>query len=204
MNINIETFNHWATLNKDESMERGHSSSVDEMFEILKKNTILLELPFSFIDIGCGNGWVIRRILENPLCNYALGIDGAKYMIKKADNYKIGNFIHTNIEDFKFKNKFDIIFSMETFYYLDKIDLVIKNIYNNGLKKNGSVIIGIDHYRENKSTLNWDKEYNLKIKTLSIQGWYNKFSKYNFSKLRTYQYGAKDNWMGTLIIYAQK
>ena len=67
MNINIETFNNWATLNKDESMERGHSSSVDEMFEILKKNTTLLELPFSFIDIGCGNGWVIRRILENPL-----------------------------------------------------------------------------------------------------------------------------------------
>ena len=204
MNINIETFNNWAALDKDKLMEKGHSPSVDGMFKILKKNTILLESSFSFIDIGCGNGWVIRKILKNQFCDYAVGIDGAEHMIKKANTYNIGTFIKTNIEEFKFKNKFDIIFSMETFYYLDKIDIFIKNIYNNGLKKNGAIIIGIDHYKENKSTLNWDKEHNLKMKTLSIKEWYNKFSKYNFSKLKTYQYGAKKNWEGTLIICAQK
>ena len=39
MNINIETFNNWANLDKDISMEKGHHSSVDKMFKILHEKT---------------------------------------------------------------------------------------------------------------------------------------------------------------------
>ena len=35
MNINIKTFNNWALQNKDEGMEKGHTSSVNKMFEII-------------------------------------------------------------------------------------------------------------------------------------------------------------------------
>ena len=204
MNINIETFNNWAALGKDESMEEGHCSSVNRMFKILEKETKLLKSNFSFIDIGCGNGWVIRKILKNSYCNYALGIDGAENMIKKARLYKKGYFIKTNIEEFNFERKFDVIFSMETLYYLENIDVFIRNLYNNGLASNGSIIIGIDHYKENASTLTWDKEYNLKTTTLSIKGWYKKLSKYPFSKIKIYQHGQKKDWEGTLILHAKK
>lgn len=204
MNINIETFNNWAALDKDKSMEKGHYSSVDKMFRILKKETRILKSNFSFIDIGCGNGWVIRKISKNPCCNYALGIDGAENMIKKALTYKVGHFIKKDIEEFKFEKKFDIIFSMETLYYLNDIDKFIKNLYNNGLKIGGSIIIGIDHYKENTSTLTWEKEYNLQTNTLSINQWYKKLSKYRFSKIKIYQYGQKKDWEGTLILHAQK
>ena len=27
-------------------------------------------------DIGCGNGWVVRKISKNKLCNLAVGVDG--------------------------------------------------------------------------------------------------------------------------------
>ena len=204
MNINIETFNNWASLDKDESMEKGHYSSVNRMFQILKKETNLLESKFSFIDIGCGNGWVIRKILENPYCNYATGIDGAENMIKKAKSYNIGNFIKTDIETFNFKKKFDIVFSMETFYYLENIDDFINKIYMDGINANGSLIVGIDHYKENKSTLTWEKDYNLKIKTLSIKDWNKIISKHPFSNVKIYQHGQKKGWEGTLILHAQK
>jgi len=204
MNINIETFNNWAKLNKDQSMEKGHSHSVNKMFEILKEKTNLLESTFSFIDIGCGNGWVIRKVLKNPHCHYALGIDGADSMIKKALHYKTGDFIKTDIESFKFQKKFDIIFSMETFYYLKNIENFIDNLYNKGIKDKGSMIIGIDHYKENASTLKWEEEYNLKTQTLSIKEWYKKLSKHDFSEIKIYQHGAKKNWEGTLILYARK
>ncbi|MBI44711.1 MAG: nodulation protein S NodS [Candidatus Marinimicrobia bacterium] len=204
MNINIETFNNWAKENKDKSMERGHASSVDQMFKILKDETPALESSFSFIDIGCGNGWVIRKILENKNCYYALGIDGAKHMINKATRYKTGDFIQSDIESFNFEKKFDIVFSMETLYYLKNIDNFIDKLYNTAINKKGSLIIGVDHYKENTSTLNWDKEYNLKTNTLSIKEWYEKLSKYPFSSIKKYQYGRKENWEGTLILYAQK
>ena len=204
MNINIETFNNWAKLNKDKSMEKGHSSSVDRMFKILNDKTNLLNSTFSFIDIGCGNGWVIRKVLKNPHCHYALGIDGAENMIKKALIYKKGDFIQTNIENFKFKKKFDVIFSMETLYYLKNIGNFIDNVYNNGINAKGSIIIGIDHYKENTTTLTWEKEYNLKTKTLSIKEWYEKLSEHNFSAIKIYQHGERKNWEGTLILHAQK
>ena len=204
MNINIKTFNNWAETGKDQSMERGHSSAVNQMFKILKQETPRLNSSFSFIDIGCGNGWVIRKILENKHCFHALGIDGAENMIKKALSYKTGNFIQADIEKFNFNQKFDIIFSMETLYYLNNIDDFIDKMYHTGINDKGSLIIGIDHYKENTSTLNWDKEYNLETNTLSIKEWYEKLSKYQFSKIKKYQYGQKENWEGTLILYAQK
>jgi len=204
MNINIETFDNWASLDKDESMEKGHYSSVNKMFQILKKETNLLESKFSFTDIGCGNGWVIRKILENPYCHYAVGIDGAKNMIKKAKSHNIGNFIQADLETFKFKKKFDIIFSMETFYYLKNIDTFIENLYYNAINNNGSLIIGVDHYKENISTLTWEKDYNLQMTTLSVEDWYKKISKYPFSNIKTYQHGEKKGWTGTLILHAQK
>ena len=34
--------------------------------------------------------------------------------------------------------------------------------------------MGIDHYLENEASLNWDKEFNLSLNTLSIKDWINK------------------------------
>ena len=66
------------------------------------------------------------------------------------------------------------------------------------------MIIGIDHYKENTPTLTWDKDYNLRTHTFSIQEWYEKLSEFNFSKITVYQHGKKKDWEGTLILHAQK
>ena len=204
MNTNIEIFNNWATLNKDKSMESNHRNSVLKMFEIVKTTSNIFKKKFSFIDLGCGNGWTIRKILENNNCYQAVGIDGANNMILKANLHNIGTFIKSDIDSFIFKNKFDIIFSMETFYYLDNIQATINNIYNYGLKKNGMCIIGIDHYKENIPSLKWKEKYKLNIKTLTINGWIKCFEDSGFKNINHVQVGQKDNWSGTLIIYTSK
>ncbi len=63
-------------------------------------------------------------------------------MINKALSYELGTFELSDIETYNFKQKFDIIFSMETFYYLKNINALLKNIYNNLLNDNGSIILG--------------------------------------------------------------
>jgi len=203
MNINIDTFNKWAEADRDISMENGHRRSVLDMFNILDRER-KLENDFSFLDIGCGNGWVIRDILKNKNCFYALGIDGAQNMIQKAKKFNLGDFELTDIEKFKLTRKFDIIFSMETFYYFKHIDKLLDNIYDNGLNDNGIIIIGIDHYKENKESLSWGEDYNLNLTTLSIKEWVNLFNNASFKKVSHEISKQGNNSHGTLIIYGYK
>jgi len=204
LNINIETFNQWALDDRDKSMQDGHTESVEKMLKYIKTETNILNKKFSFIDLGCGNGWVVRKIKKNKNCIDVLGIDGSKNMINKAKNRGTENFILSDIQKFRFKKKYNIIFSMETFYYLSNPKEIIDNIIQNGLKRNGICIIGIDHYLENKSTLNWDKEYNLKLNSMSILEWKTLFKQSNFKKIKLFTVNKKENWNGTLIIAAQK
>jgi SAM-dependent methyltransferase len=204
MNINIDTFNKWALLDKDGGMERGHASSVSKMFEIIDNYTPIIDCSFNFLDLGCGNGWVVRKVLENKNCNYALGVDGAPEMIKKAkNNDNKGEYINTNIETWSFNKNYDIIFSMETFYYFDDLESILKKVYTS-LNNKGLFIIGIDHYLENKPSLTWDKEFNLSLNTLSINDWISKFKISGFKNIQYMIHDKKEDWNGTLILYANK
>ena len=53
---------------------------------------------FSFIDLGCGNGWTISKLRENNKCYQAIGIDGAKNLILKANIHNKGTFIKSDID----------------------------------------------------------------------------------------------------------
>ncbi|MGB0951274.1 MAG: nodulation protein S NodS, partial [Poseidonia sp.] len=69
-----DLFSEWADVGRDEGMERGHSASVDVMLDRLLNGW---NLPFTAMDIGCGNGWVVRRLAAHDACLHASGVDGA-------------------------------------------------------------------------------------------------------------------------------
>jgi len=203
-NININTFNNWALIGKDEGMERGHAPAVTQMLDIIHSKTLVLDKKFNFLDVGCGNGWVVRKFSNHQNCNFSLGVDGAPAMIDKAKSLDLkGNYINANIEGWMCNDNFDIIFSMETFYYFNNVERVLNNM-ENSLNKNGIFIMGIDHYLENEASLNWDKEFNLSLNTLSIKDWINKLRSQGFKNVEYTIFGKKDNWNGTLIIYSIK
>ena len=79
-------FDKWAKNGRDELMEKEHGKNV---IKFLK--TISFEKPFTFLDVGCGNGWVVRRIAENKLCKNAVGIDKSENMILQAKLKKKSN-----------------------------------------------------------------------------------------------------------------
>ena len=204
-NKNIKLFNEWAISGKDVSMEKGHTPSVNYMIEIIKNKPIINQRDFKFLDLGCGNGWVVRKLAKHKLCNLAVGVDGARNMINNAISYSKNEiYINANIENWEYPKKFDIIFSMETFYYIKNVTGMLKNIYNNLLNENGSIIIGIDHYYENKPSLSWDKDYDLNLLTLTVNQWKKMFEKNQFKNIEIDFFGKKDNWNGTLILYAEK
>ena len=204
-------FNNWVELGKDNGMELNHGPSVDFMLNLIPSR--ILDKNFSFMDLGCGNGWVVKKISQYEHCSFAIGLDGAEKMIKKArSNDAKSTYLEldiNNIDSYELKNtlplrSFDIIFSMEVLYYLTSPKNTLFYIYSKLLNAGGCCIIGIDHYLENTSSLAWEKDLNVSMCTYSIQEWKDLFIECGFHNIKIFQFGKKEGWSGTLVFYAEK
>ena len=71
--IPTAVFSEWAEIGRDERMAKGHEVAVNNMLEYALKD----KKKFSFIDAGCGNGWVVRLVKAHKGCVAAAGVDGA-------------------------------------------------------------------------------------------------------------------------------
>ena len=80
-----DVFGEWAKKGKDVGMEKTHAAPVNEMIDFVLEERANSGKNFSFLDLGCGNGWVVRDVAKNKLCDRAVGIDGAEQMIANAD-----------------------------------------------------------------------------------------------------------------------
>ena len=101
MRIATEVFGEWADCGKDIGMEKGHALAVEDMISFAIQERASLERNFSFLDLGCGNGWVVRKLENDPLCIRSVGIDGAKQMIEKASEVvSKSEFLLENIDTY--------------------------------------------------------------------------------------------------------
>ena len=73
-------FDTWAHAGRAESMAKGHRDVTGQALD----QWDLTDTDHT-LDVGCGNGWVVREVLKNPIFNDGCGIDGAKEMIDKAN-----------------------------------------------------------------------------------------------------------------------
>jgi ubiquinone/menaquinone biosynthesis C-methylase UbiE len=176
-----KTFDKWAQNGRAELMEIEHGKNVSKFLE-----SIQFDKPFTFLDVGCGNGWVVKKISKNNNCKKAIGIDKSKKMIvqarKKIDNNK-EEFIHTDIESWKYKGKFDFVFSMESLYYADSIEIALQKIYKL-LKPGGELFCGTDFYTDNKATVRWAGIMKIQMHLHSKKEWRQLFFNVGF-KVKT-------------------
>ena len=168
MNGVRQTFDKWAQNGRAELMEKEHDNNVSKFLK-----TISFDKPFTFLDVGCGNGWVVRKIAKENNCKKCIGIDISKKMIiqakKKQDNNK-EEFLHVDIESWNYKGKFNFIFSMETLYYADSIEVALEKIYKL-LKPSGQFFCGTDFYSDNKATARWAVSMKIQMHLHSKKEW---------------------------------
>ncbi|MBL6743142.1 MAG: class I SAM-dependent methyltransferase [Candidatus Poseidonia sp.] len=197
-----DVFSEWAEAGRDEGMERGHGPSVEVMLERVLATR---HESFTAIDIGCGNGWVVRKLLAHPLCTEASGVDGASAMIEKAKSiHPDGDYTEAMLPDWKPEKAVDMLHSMECLYYLHDPLSFLKTLHADWLNAGGSIVIGVDHYLENPSSHDWPESLNVHMTTLSIAQWRDGMTDAGFTDVITTQTGAKEGWAGTLIITASK
>ena len=199
----IEVFSEWALNGRDKGMEKNHSNPVEEMLNFITKERNKIGNEFSFLDLGCGNGWVVRKMLKEKLCNKAFGIDGSINMITNAkafnDNCK---YLVGDLAEIELQQKFDVIHSMEVLYYIDKPAELLERIAKSWLAKNGRLIVGIDRYLENPESHSWDTDIGTKMHLKSEYEWVEMFKAAGFNWVSSWRANANDSWAGTLVISA--
>jgi ubiquinone/menaquinone biosynthesis C-methylase UbiE len=201
-----KTFDKWAQNGRAELMEEEHGKNVLKFLE-----SISFDKPFTFLDVGCGNGWVIKKIVKEKNCKKAIGIDKSKKMIiqaKKKIQNKKAEFVNTDIESMKYRGKFNFIFSMESLYYADSIEIALEKIYKL-LKPGGQFFCGTDFYTDNKATARWAGIMKIKMHLHSKKEWKEFFKNtgFNVKTKNIKDLKNKKKWkreQGTLFIIGTK
>jgi len=170
-------FDKWAISGRSELMEKEHAKTV---LKFLK--TIPFEKPFSFLDVGCGNGWVVKKVASLKNCKLAVGIDKSQNMITIANSKRKSTkelFIHADIQNWKYRKKFDYIFSMESLYYSLPMEASLEKIFKM-LVRGGQFFCGTDFYKDNKATKRWSKQMKIPLDLRSKDEWKQMFEEVGF------------------------
>ena len=196
-----DVFDEWAESGKDLGMETGHADAVEEMLEFSLKERSEIGEQFSFLDLGCGNGWATRNVYREPLCNRAVGVDGANKMIINARSRGLGeHYVHADLATYDPKEKFDLIHSMEFVYYLADPKELIHRIVNSWLNEGGRLIFGLDFYFENTESHTWPKKLNIPMFMLKETEWINLFKATGLKEVTSWRANETTDWAGTLVI----
>lgn len=162
-----DLFSNWARTGKSDSMAENHAFSVNEML------THLPETEFDFLDIGCGNGWVCRKVAQMTRCRSVTGIDVAGDMISLARQRKTSDretYICGDILTADLPGKLDVIFAMESLYYFSDLTKGIASLASR-LKPGGRLIFGCDYHRNNPQTEKWSETLGVPMHYLSEEAW---------------------------------
>ena len=196
-----DVFDEWAESGKDLGMETGHADAVEEMLEFSLKERLEIGEQFSFLDLGCGNGWATRNVYREPLCNRAVGVDGANKMIINARSRGLGeHYVHADLATYDPKETFDLIHSMEFVYYLADPEELIYRIVNSWLNEGGRLIFGLDFYFENAESHTWPKKLNIPMFMLKETEWINLFKATGLKEVTSWRANETTDWAGTLVI----
>ncbi len=199
----VEVFGQWAVSGRDERMAQGHGLAVEHMLSSILDPK---GAPFTAIDAGCGNGWVVRLLRATPNCLHATGVDGATEMIEKARALDAdGEYVHADLMAWRPRDPVDLIHSMEVLYYFKDPAALVAHMTRHWLKAGGQLIVGLDHYRENTPSLNWAAENGIDfMTTLSESEWLQCFQDAGLVEVSAWRFNAKDDWAGTLVLTGQR
>ena len=169
-------FDQWAADGRDEKLADGHRHSVRTFLDAMTWNA-----PFSFLDVGCGNGWVVRRMASYDACIRAVGIDKSAGMIGRAQKMAgsgLEEYYATSLEGWE-SAPFDVAFSMESLYYSPSVPDALSKVYSL-ITPGGIFVCGTDYYAENVETARWGDEMDVDLHMYSEAEWVDMFREAGF------------------------
>jgi SAM-dependent methyltransferase len=198
-----EVFSQWAAAGWDAEMARNHAPAVEEMLAaalVARGNAG----PFTAVDAGCGNGWVVRRLRARAACRAVTGVDTSAGMIAKARSIDPeGDYRLADLLEWTPPEPVDLVHSMEVLYYLEDPVALLRRIRAEWLRPGGWAVFGVDYYAENPASLAWPAELGVRVTTWSEARWRAALLEAGFTDVRVWRAAAVAGAPGTLAMLAR-
>ena len=174
-----EEFNRWAQAGRGDDMEQSHLPIVEPMLALIKFN-----LKDRILDVGCGTGWLVRRIAPLVPAGLAAGMDVSDEMLKRAESLsrQLPNvaFAHGGVNAIPWESgHFTKVLSVESAYYWPDPAQGIHEIFR-VLAPGGAAWILINYYSDNPHCHQWGGQLKVPTCLLSAAEWEGLFRQAGF------------------------
>ncbi len=165
-----EEFNRWAEAGRGEGMEQDHLPITLPVLEKMR-----LAATDNVLDVGCGAGWLSRRLAKLVLQGRVVGMDISDEMIRHARRASVDldnlMFLTGEVAEIPWQpNFFSHVISVESSYYWSDPAAGIRELFR-VLNIGGSAWILINYYRDNPHCHQWGDLLAVKTHLLFAEEW---------------------------------
>jgi ubiquinone/menaquinone biosynthesis C-methylase UbiE len=165
-----EEFNRWAEDGRGEEMEDHHLPIVEPTLELMN-----IAPADRILDIGCGTGWLCRRLASVAADGQVVGLDVSDAMVERARQSSAGvanaEFLVGAAEQIPWQDGFFTkVISVESSYYWPDPPRGLKEIFR-VLAPGGSAWVLINFYRDNPYCHQWAEHYKTPTHLLRAEEW---------------------------------
>jgi len=165
-----EEFNRWAEAGRGDEMEQHHLPIVEPMLALIQFNP-----EDRVLDVGCGTGWLVRRIAPLVSAGLAAGIDVSDAMIRRAESLSAGLpnvvFARGGADIIPWdRGYFAKVLSVESAYYWPDPAEGVREI-SRVLSPGGAAWILINYFRDNPHCHQWGELLKVSTHLLAAEEW---------------------------------
>jgi arsenite methyltransferase len=177
-----EEFNRWAEAGRGEGMEQDHLPITLPVLEKMR-----LVPTDNVLDVGCGAGWLSRRIAEKLPEGRVVGMDVSDQMVRVARRtsaeYHNVLYVAGEVGEIPWEaNFFTQAISVESAYYWPDPAAGVKEIFR-VLRPGGKFWMLINYYRDNLDCHQWGALLAVKTHLLPAGEWAELFRAVGFTQV---------------------
>ncbi len=177
-----EEFNRWAEAGRGDGMEEDHLPITLPVLEKMR-----LGPAENVLDVGCGAGWLSRRIARVVPQGRVVGMDISDEMIRLARRGSLGHdnvlYVTGEVDEIPWEpNFFTHAISVESAYYWPEPGKGVEEIFR-VLRPGGTAWVLINYYRDNPHCHQWGELLQVATKLLSAEEWSELFREAGFAEI---------------------
>ncbi len=174
-----EEFNRWAEAGRGDDMEQSHLPIVEPMLALIN-----FDPKDKILDVGCGTGWLVRRIAPLVSAGLAAGMDVSDAMVGRAQalSAELPNVVFAcgGVDAIPWESGcFAKVVSVESAYYWPNPAQGVREIFR-VLSPGGAAWILINYYRDNPHCHQWGGQLKVPTHLLSAEEWEGLFRQAGF------------------------
>ena len=177
-----DEFNRWAEAGRGEEVERDHLPIALPVIERMR-----LTAADNVLEVGCGAGWLARRLATLVPEGRVVGMDVSDEMVRRARQaaQHIDNtlFVMGSAEEIPWETHFfSHAISVESAYYWPDPGAGLREICR-VLREGGSAWIVINYYRDNPHCHQWGELLGVPARLLAAEEWAALFRDAGFARV---------------------